>query len=440
MEKAFGLHIDKNFPFVKDANVLLGISGGIDSVALCHLLARSDVNFSLAHCNFRLRGSDSDQDEKFVKSLSKSLNKTLFVKSFNTIHTAEQEGISIQMAARDLRYAWFLQLMSEKKFDYLMTAHHADDNLETFLINLSRGSGLKGLCGIPEKENQIIRPLLRFSRLDIENFAIDNKLTWRTDQSNDDQKYLRNQIRKQITPRLKELHPKFLHSFQTSIDNLKGSQSIVEEKMNEVLKSIVRTDKADSDHLIRFDLKKLEPYTDQDSYLYELFYKYGFRNWADIRSLCKAQSGKQVLSNTHRLVKHGKDLILGEILTLTKEDSFEISKGQQILHLDQFQLVFDPKDKPDAKSTLATFDKDLLRFPLLVRKWKKGDYFYPIGMKGRKKLSKYFKDEKFSLFQKENIWLLCSGNDVIWVIGKRIDDRYKITDQTNNIYHIVIQQ
>jgi tRNA(Ile)-lysidine synthase len=214
----------------------------------------------------------------------------------------------------------------------------------------------------------------------------------------------------------------------------------VEEKMKEVLESIVRTDKDDSENLIRFDLKKLEPYTDQDSYLYELFYKYGFRNWADIRSLCKAQSGKQVLSNTHRLVKHGQDLILGEISTRTKEDSFEISKGDQILQLDQFQLVFDIKDEPDTKSTLASFDKDLLRFPLLVRKWKKGDYFYPIGMKGRKKLSKYFKDEKFSLFQKENIWLLCSGNDVIWVIGKRIDDRYKITDQTNNIYHIVIQQ
>lgn len=440
MEKAFGLHIDNHFPFIKDANVLLGISGGIDSVVLCHLLDRYDIKFSLAHCNFKLRGEDSDQDEIFVKSLSESLKKTLFVNTFNTIHTAEQEGISIQMAARDLRYAWFLQLMAEKKFDYLMTAHHADDNLETFLINLSRGSGLKGLCGIPEKENQIIRPLLRFSRLDIENFAIDNQLTWRTDQSNDDQKYLRNQIRKQITPRLKELHPQFLHSFQTSIDNLKGSQSIVEEKMNAVLESIVRTDQADSEHLIRFDLKKLEPYTDQDSYLYELFYKYGFRNWTDIRSLCKAQSGKQVLSNTHRLVKHGQELILGEILTPTKEDSFEISEGQQILHLDHFQLVFDPKDQPYSKSTLATFDKDLLRFPLIVRKWKKGDYFYPIGMKGKKKLSKYFKDEKFSLFQKENIWLLCSGNDVIWVIGKRTDDRYKITDQTNNIYHIVIQQ
>lgn len=395
------------------------------------------LRFSLAHCNFKLRGASSDGDEEFVKQEAERRNVPLFCKQFDTAAYASQNDLSVQMAARELRYEWFSGILSENHFDYLVTAHHADDSLETFFINLSRGTGLAGLTGIPEHTSRVIRPLLPFNKKDILNHANEKNLSWREDQSNEDTKYLRNKIRKELIPVLKEMFPAFEDAFATTLLNLQGSEQIVQDKMQEVLRDVIR---ASSDpNKICFSVKALLKYSDNSAYLYQLFFPYGFRQWKEIRSLLSGQSGKQVLSKTHRLLKDRKNLLLSPLYDdALSSVRFEIDENRKSVDLSNGRLSLaylkiDSDFKMNTDPGQAHFDKDLLQYPLVVRKWKKGDYFYPMGMSGKKKLSKFFKDEKFSLLQKENIWLLCSGKDIIWLIGKRMDDRYKISDKTQNV-------
>ena len=349
------------------------------------------------------------------------------------------------MAARELRYNWFQEIVAKNEFDYLLTAHHADDSLETFFINLSRGTGIDGLIGIPENTSWLIRPLLAFTKKEIESYGNENGLAWREDHSNDDTKYLRNKIRKELIPVLKELNPTFMDSFSSTIDHLSGSRKIINDKMDEVRKEVIETSSANLEEGIKFNIKQLLNYSDNTAYLYQIFYPYGFRQWKDIRSLLKAQSGKQLYSKTHRIIKHGHYLLLStRSENIDQSDSFEIFEDQQFLSLEQGTIKLESLEsdghfKINKDIRTAQFDKDLLRFPLIVRKWRKGDYFCPIGMKGKKKLSDFFKDEKYSLLQKENIWLLCSGENIIWLIGKRIDNRYKVTDKTKFILNASLE-
>lgn len=437
MLQRFQIHLEQTFPYLKDKKLLLAISGGVDSMVLFDLFDTLGMNFSLAHCNFKLRGASSDRDEEFVKQEAEKRNVPLFCKQFDTEGYASRYNLSVQMAARELRYDWFSRIVKENHFDYLVTAHHADDSMETFFINLSRGTGLAGLTGIPEHRGQVIRPLLPFNKEDILIHATEKKLGWREDQSNEETKYLRNKIRKDLIPSLKELSPVFQESFAITLQNLQGSSQIIHDKMQDVLREVVQPS-ANRDEIC-FSVKALLNYSDNIAYLYQLFYPYGFRQWKDIRSLLSGQSGKQVLSKSHRLIKHRDCLLLSPLY----DDAFssvriEIDENQESIDLEngrlslQYQKI-DSSFKKDPNPRLAFFDKDLLHYPLVVRKWEKGDYFYPMGMSGKKKLSKFFKDEKFSLLQKENIWLLCSGKDIIWLIGKRMDDRYKISDKTQNV-------
>ena len=400
------------------------------------------LNFSIAHCNFKLRGVSSERDEEFVKQKAEKSNVSFFCKQFDTADYAAQQNLSVQMAARELRYDWFSRIVRANHFDYLVTAHHADDSLETFFINLSRGTGLAGLTGIPEQTSQVIRPLLPFNKEDILRHATEKNLAWREDQSNEETKYLRNKIRKDLIPVLKELTPAFQESFAITIQNLQGSSHIIQDKIEDVLHEVVQPSANPTE--ICFSIKALSNYSDNSAYLYQLFYPYGFRQWKDIRSLLSGQSGKQVLSKSHRLIKHRDCLLLSPLY----DDAFssariEIDENQESIDLEngrlslQYQKI-DSDFKKNSDPKLAFFDKDLLHYPLIVRKWEKGDYFYPMGMSGKKKLSKFFKDEKFSLLQKENIWLLCSGKDIIWLIGKRMDDRYKISDKTQNVLKAAI--
>ena len=437
MFNRFKIHLEEKFPELTGKKLLLAISGGIDSMVLYDLLIKLEYNLSLAHCNFKLRNEESDRDEAFIKSEAKKNNTQLHLRDFDTKGYADKEKTSIQMAARELRYAWFADLSKESRFDYLLTAHHADDNLETFIINLSRGTGLDGLTGIPEKSGHIMRPLLPFSKGDILNYAKSQNVSWREDLSNQDTKYLRNKVRNELVPILKEMNPSFLDSFASTVNNLQGTKEIVHDKMKEVHDIVI--DKSDDGSILAFKVSALLKYAEKPSYLYEIFNPYGFKHIQDIISLLTGQSGKQVLSKTHRLVKHREQLLLDQFhekdITSSKK---KVNESDEFIELKDVSICFDTftrtNDKPiNADSCTANFDKNLLTFPLEVRKWKKGDYFYPIGMKGKKKLSKFFKDEKYSLLQKENIWLLCSGVDVIWVIGKRMDDRYKITDKTIHI-------
>ena len=435
----FKEHINQNLPFLQESKLLIAISGGLDSVVLTHLCHQLNLNFALAHCNFNLRGSESDADQDFVLQLAKDLEVEVFIQSFDTNTFAETHKVSTQMAARELRYDWFESLCEQLQFDYILTAHHADDNLETFLINLTRGTGLDGLTGIPEVNENVVRPLLKCTREEIENFAKSNNYKWREDSSNASTKYLRNKLRHDVIPVLKEMNSELLQNFETTQNNLQDSKSIIEDAIIGVQKKVVSVE----DTIIKFDIKKLQKLSNSKAYLFELLKEFGFTAWNDVYHLLDAQSGKQVFSNTHRLLKDRAFLLLTEVDSNVSSSAVErllIEENTKELKTDLGVLFFDEADAILGKGTNVSFvDKDLLKFPLSVRKWEKGDYFYPLGMQGKKKLSKFFKDEKYSLVEKEKAFVLCSGEDVVWVINKRGDNRYKVTEKTKNILKITLQ-
>jgi len=433
----FREHINNNFAFIKDKKILLAISGGIDSVVLAHLFQNLKFEFALAHCNFRLRGKDADDDEQFIKELGQLFNVTVYTKYFNTEKYAKDHKLSIQMAARKLRYDWFDIILKVNQFNYISTAHHLDDNLETFLINFTRGTGLNGLTGIPEINGKIIRPLLPFSKEEIESFATENKIIWQEDKSNAQTKYKRNKIRHQIIPLLKELNPNLLSSFKETTTHLKESQEIVNMAIEELKEEIIIPVKAG---VQKIDVHKIKELPNPKAYLFELLKNYGFTEWNDVTNLLEAQSGKQLFSKTHRLLKDRDFILLTEINSAkTKVNEYEIKKGQKSIALEKFKLVFRETEHLETKvesKDIVFINMDKLQFPLQLRRWQKGDFFYPLGMNGKKKLSKFFKDEKFSLVDKENTWLLCSVNDIVWILGKRLDDRFKINNNTKNIVRI----
>ena len=436
LQQRFNEHIDTNFPFLKKQNLLIAASGGIDSTVCIHLLHRLNLNISLAHCNFNLRKKDSELDELFVKEEAQNFLIPYFVKNFDTANYAKTNRLSIQLAARELRYEWFAELMSVNNFDYLITAHHLDDSLETFLINLTRGTGLDGLTGIPAINNKIIRPLLPFTREEIETFADEHNIEWREDNSNSQTKYLRNKLRHDVIPVLKDLNRNFMHSFAKTLDNLKGSEQIIKDRIESISNEIGGL----HGDIHRFSIDKIKMLSNPKAYLFELFRGYGFTDWKEIISLLDAQSGKQIFSKTHRLLKDRDFLLLAAIVPNKELKTLIVHEDDKVIINRDLCLKFytdNPKLLKNGSKEIITVDKNLLKFPLVVRKWEKGDYFYPAGMQGKKKLSKYFKDEKMSLLEKDKIWLLCTEeNKIIWVIGKRQDGRFKVTDNTLEILRI----
>ncbi|CAM1351207.1 tRNA lysidine(34) synthetase TilS [Tenacibaculum insulae] len=435
MLQQLATHINTNFSFLKEKKLLIAISGGIDSVVLTHLLQQLNYDISLAHCNFQLRDEESNLDELFIKNLGTELNIPVFSIQFETTKYSKENKLSTQLAARKLRYDWFNQLIEEHNFDYVLTAHHADDNLETFLINLTRGTGLEGLTGIPTVNKNIVRPLLIFSRKEIEAYAVKNNITWREDASNSETKYLRNKIRHQIVPILKELNPNFLKTHAKTTDFLKQSQQIVNDKIQQVANNLIIKE----GDLIKINILKLLKLSNPEIYLYQLLKDYKFTEWKDVCHLIYAQSGKKVTTNSHTLLKD-RDFLL--LLPTTKIKSTENQlftvNFNDLKIVNPVNLVFKNTSKSTIIDTNCIFvDKFLLNYPLIIRRWKSGDYFYPTGMSGKKKVSKYFKDEKLSLFDKNNTWLLCSNDDkIIWIIGKRQDRRFLVSNKTTQILKI----
>ena len=435
MQHLFTAHINKNLKFLRESNLLIAISGGLDSMVLTHLCRAAELKIALAHCNFNLRGAESDADEEFVLNLADHHDLEVFIEHFSTEDYANSQKLSIQMAARELRYNWFFDLAEDLKFNYILTAHHADDNLETFLINLTRGTGLDGLTGIPKINGNIVRPLLPFSRAQLESYAKESKLKWREDSSNASDKYLRNKIRHHVIPVLKEANSELLENFIKTLDNLNDTADIVEESLNAVAK---RANETIHDDQIKYKISEFKKVNNPKAYLYELFKDYGFTEWNDVTNLLDAQSGKFVLSETHRLLKDREHLILTENNELERsEESHVVNVKDKKVNAPFGIILFDEADavsQIDAK--IIYVDKNKLNYPIKLRKWEQGDYFYPFGMTGKKKLSKYFKDEKLSLIEKEQVWLLCSNKDIVWVIGRRADDRFKVTDETKTVLKI----
>ena len=425
--------------FEPDQKVLLAISGGIDSMVLLHLFEKSGYNYGIAHCNFQLRGDESDQDEEFVKKQVLIHGVPAFFETFETREYAAINGVSIEMAARELRYAFFEKIRIDNGFDYIVTAHHQDDLIETFFLNLSRKTGIKGLTGIKDKAGKIIRPLLFTDRIAIENYAQTNYIDFREDSSNNEVVFQRNFLRHKILPLFSELNPSFKKNILASIDNLKDAEK--------VYSSVLLSEKIDvvskNGNEILINIEGIQKVPHPEILLFEILSEYNFNSTVvdEIYNSLSTESGKKFYSKTHRLVKDRESLFVSLIkekedkIYYIEKDDMELFTPLDIniekLPANNFEII--------KNSNVACLDIDTIEFPLLMRKWRQGDYFQPLGMTGFKKVSDFFIDQKLPLHEKENTWILCSGKKIVWIMGQRIDNRFKISPKTQNTLVVEIK-
>ncbi len=422
----------------RNAGFILAVSGGADSISLLHAFCQLNLRIWVLHCNFSLRGKESDTDEQFVKRFCESYGIGYSVKKFNTLAYAREKSLSIEMAARELRYSWFREMKKKKKMDYIVVAHHADDVAETLLINLCRGTGIKGLTGIKPVNGDILRPLLECPRTDILRYIEAHQLSFRTDSTNNSLDYLRNKIRHQVIPVLKEINPSFSETITENCTALRETEQIfnygihrlqeeiLERKEGEILISIART------------LSSPAPYT----FLYETLRPFGFNKARirDILNTCSSIPGKQFTAGRYTLVKDRTCWRLYETRPepcppLLIPDCGQYTMDNQILEISQYPRTEDFNISKDP--AMVCLDADKVEFPLCVRHWQAGDYFCPLGMQQRKKkLSDFFAGQKFSAKQKNECLLLLSGDQVAWIVGYRPDDRFKITSSTQRIIQI----
>ena len=418
-------------PDAKNARFLLAVSGGRDSVVLAHLFANCGLNFDIAHCNFHLRGEESNKEMDFVQKLPFLSSQKVFVKEFDTIAIQQKSGKSIEMVARELRYQWFEEM--GKEYDYIVTAHHANDNTETVIMNLLRGTGLRGMCGIPQKNGKIIRPLLRFTGSDIDRYAREQEVDFCVDLSNLEDDFLRNKIRHHIIPELEKINPQFIKTFSKNSTLFQQQTQFLDAQIQHYKNQFIKKTK-DSVTIAIDELKNNE---NQSLILYEMVNPFGF-NADDVDNIVKslhATSGKRFLSETHILIKDRNHLII-EKNDKKNEENICINSIEE-LETHGFEVE---KIKNDANleilkhPNLIYVDAEKLKFPLTIRSWKKGDVFYPFGMKTKKKLSDFFTDLKIDLLEKQKIRLLCSNEQIVWIIEYRADDRFKI-DKKTEYYH-----
>lgn len=430
--------MDDVFPEPGEHKFLLAVSAGVDSVVLADLFARCKYNFSIVHCNFQLRGEESDGDAQFAETLAEKLDVPFFQKRFDVTAYMEKEKVSVQMAARDLRYSWFRDVLKQHKFSHVVTAHHANDQAETFFIQLTRGAGMDGLSGMRVLEGQLLRPLLSFSKNELVHYATQHKLSWREDSSNAEDKYLRNRIRHELIPVMENIAPAFLETMAETMLRFQDYQDFFRAQMEEwrqrYFKKVEFGFEMEMEHIRQSPAPKLV--------LYELLRPFGFRGSVIAQMLDhhEVHSGLKFFSSTHRVVL-SRGILLVTRITPEDLEIYEIAKGQTRvefpvpLHLEwrEGELV------PDNEKTTAWLNAELLKFPLSVRSWHKGDSFFPLGMKGRKKLSDFFIDLKLSPVEKEQVKVLCSGDQIVWVIGYRIDDRYRIKSDTQRALVVTLK-
>jgi tRNA(Ile)-lysidine synthase len=439
MFKSFKRYFSSQKLFTRKDRILLTVSGGIDSIVMCELFHQAGLQFGIAHCNFQLRGQESADDEIFVKNLAAQYEVPFYVNRFNTLDIATEMSVSIQMAARFLRYDWFEKLVETEHYQYYATAHHQNDEIETFFINLLRGTGIAGLHGISPKQHHLIRPMLFTNRTKIEKFAGDLQLEFREDSSNSSAKYLRNAVRHKIIPEFKHLAGDFERIMIENIEKIRDTEIIFNEMLEIKRKEIVVVNHS----MVMLNIEKLNALHPIKIYLYHFLSPYGFNN-ETIESLILSLndiSGKQFFSTSHRLLKDRENLIITEVQNYCQLKEVFLIQENDIQTKDPLFLEFritseSEMIKINPDKNLAYLDFDKLVFPLSIRKWQQGDFFYPFGMHGKKKISDFFTDQKISIIEKENTWLLCSGDDIVWIIGRRIDERFRLTPKTKRGYLI----
>lgn len=442
----FTSYVQKENLFQPKDNLLIAISGGADSSVLCALCAAAKYPFAMAHCNFKLRGEDSDRDEEFVKKLSEQYDVALFLTSFNTESIAKENKKSIEETARNLRYNWFKELMEtsqqqDQPYKYLLTAHHADDNMETVVMNFFRGTGIKGLRGILPKQQHIVRPLLFAKRKEILQYADENKIEFVTDSTNAENEYTRNLFRNEILPGIEKVYPEAANNVLRNIDRFVDVEYLYEQSIATLKEKLIEI----KGHEIHIPVLKLSKTKPLNTIIYEIIKDFNFTaaQVNEVEKLLQSESGKYIKSSSHRILRNRNWLIISPLMPTAAAVNIVIEDYDTNVLFGEGNLLINRIAAPESFSTdasIAFIDSDALKYPLLLRKWKQGDYFYPLGMKnknsnkvGKKKLSRFFSDIKLSLLQKEQVWVLESDKKIVWVVGYRIDDRFKITSSSKYI-------
>lgn len=424
--------------FTGGSRVLLAVSGGIDSMAMAWLFRESGTEHSIAHCNFSLRGAESDGDEEFVKSWAAANNIPFFSTRFDTLGYAATRKISVQMAARELRYGWFSSIILQEGFDALAVAHNLNDNVETFIINLLRGTGLTGLTGMKQHNGDVIRPLLFASREEISSFASEKKIGYREDSSNVQLKYTRNRIRHTVMPVMEKVNPGMLDAITDTMRHLASSSEIVDVYISKLAGEVFRSDGEEAEA----DIKSLISLTPVAPHIYELFRRYGIspKQTEEVIALLRSDTGRFMFTSTHRLLNdRGRIIITPRNSQAPEEYCFNSIDEMRISGLfSDIRLAVPTEETIPSSPLIASLDLDLVTFPVTVRPWEPGDRFMPLGMNKMKKISDFLIDLKVPVSNKEKVLLLVSETGVIWVMGYRIDDRYRITDQTARVLALTL--
>ncbi len=442
---SFVSHSKASNLFSPKDKLLLAVSGGVDSVVLCELCKQAGYDFIIAHCNFKLRGEESERDELFVRQLAKKYGVEVEMKKFDTEKYATEKKLSIQEAARELRYNWFKELINQltnKPINFLLTAHHADDNNETLLMNFFRGTGLHGLTGIPSSINYIRRPLLPFSKEELLSFAQENNLDFVEDSSNQSSKYTRNFFRNEIIPAISKVYPQVKDNLGDNIKRFKEIEKLYQLSIGEIKKKLCKQKGKE----VHIPVKQLIAY-DNRALIYEIISGYGFneKQVEEVVKLAESDSGKYIQSpaSSYRIIKHRHWFIISPVVAIESANIIIEAGNKEIvfslgtLHIETTPNLISPKERQTSNDAIS-LDAKGIQFPLLLRKRKTSDYFYPLGMKKKKKINRFLIDLKLSAPEKEKVWVIESNQRIIWVVGHRIDERFKITEHTKETFSLTL--
>ena len=439
MQQKVQTYIQNHQLLTQQGRIIVGVSGGTDSVVLLHVLMSLGYTCLIAHCNFHLRMDESDRDELFVRNLAKDLKVPYYSVDFETTKYASEHKISIEMAARDLRYAWFYELLFHHDAQAIAVAHHADDSIETMLMNLVRGTGLKGLTGIQPRNHKVVRPLLCCNRLELETYLVRFDLDHIEDSTNASMDYQRNKFRNEVFPLLSEINPSVRQTLYDSLVRFEGTWNIYQQAIDTMKQHIIRNEPG----LVKMDIEGIKQQGHTPTLMYELLHPYGFGS-AVIEQVIEqldGESGKVFFSETYRLIKDRKYLLISKIEVHSAID-VEVEEDDTEIELPFPMKISKQPVTPDFKVSKELnrvhVDASRLTFPLVLRRWKEGDTFFPFGMKQSKKISDFFINNKLSLLEKEHTWLLVSGNEVVWIVGQRLDNRFRVTEETKDVVELCI--